>query len=169
MLFRTVTGMVSTALSVFIGSTSRLQWLSPSCHLPRILCVDVGVGDLGQSSGGILRPELIHFYGVWPWACTFIYKSYYYNAIQYDCPCIDKFALWLNIYINILLFPLISSAERLSYSECIVAVQFSSVQFKMVSVCSGKPIYAPPHLSEIPQVLPIHPPVKHPPSFFSFS
>ena len=60
-----------------------------------------------------------------------IYKSYYYNAIQFYCPCVEKFALWLIIYIYILLFTLISSAQRLSYSECIVAVQFSSVQFSL--------------------------------------
>ena len=35
-------------------------------------------------------------------------------------------------------------------------VQFSSVQFKIVSMCSEKPICAPPHLSEVSPVLPLN-------------
>ena len=41
------------------------------------------------------------------------------------------------------------------FSACFLAVQFSPVQFKMVSMCSEKPICAPPHLSEVSPTLPL--------------
>ena len=38
---------------------------------------------------------------------------------------------------------------------CLIGVQFSSVQFKMVSMRSGRTICAPPHLSGVSPVLPL--------------
>ena len=51
----------------------------------------------------------------------------------------------------------LATSTSLSSSRSMLALteEFSSVQFKMVSKCSGKPICAPPHVSEVSPMLPL--------------